>query len=332
MRWWLYTSPGFPSLYSIWCAFGYSRSDQRWPIGSSCRLISLQRRARVSSGLAQLDGWEGEWSAVGWCSGGGPITDSQEEEEMASCPETSQAAATSERIKRQVGEEMKTKSDRDGRTDGEKKGGIDPWWSCRAHPSSLEHMWSSSSPASWQDKVNLWWLGRKWHYDFSSIVNDSSRSVRPSDETTIFLRFAVYLLTTDVRQPPSASLRMNGLDLSTDLPLIAFRTEGKKRKLRNGYRNESTIFQDNKMGHLHSPFSWSRHRLTYIKVNELRAMECNTRIKSEEVVTCRVLNKQGKKIQTMGWENYWSLMFGLARISFPVFLPIHSQNRWVLIS
>ena len=24
-------------------------------------------------------------------------------------------------------------------------------------------------------------------------------------------------------------------------------------------------------------------------------MECNTRIKSEEVVTCRVLNKQGKK-------------------------------------
>ena len=47
---------------------------------------------------------------------------------MASCPETSQAAAaaTSERIKRQVGEEMKTKSDRDGRTDGGKKGGIDP--------------------------------------------------------------------------------------------------------------------------------------------------------------------------------------------------------------
>ena len=39
---------------------------------------------------------------------------------MASCPETSQAAATSERIKRQVGEEMKTKSDRDGRTDGGK--------------------------------------------------------------------------------------------------------------------------------------------------------------------------------------------------------------------
>ena len=141
------------------------------------------------------------------------------------------------------------------------------------------------------------------------------------------------LLIDDGRQTTairfSANERVRFIDRSSS---YRGRTEGKKEKLRNGYKNESTIFQDNKMGHFHSPFSWSRHRLTYIKVNELRAMECNTRIKSEEVVTCRVLNKQGKKIQTMGWENYWSLMFGLARISFPVFLPIHSQNRWVLIS